>query len=289
MPERKATYLRKLKVQRVDVVHAGANQHARILIHKSADYACPTCEPVEKALENLKPAAGKKCPACGRVMPTAEKTSKGAEMSDTDLTALKEAIDAAVAAAVDPLQAQIDTFTTEKADFEKAVAEAKADPDQIDKAALPEPVRKRLEEAEAVAKAASDRVAKMEDDADSARWTETAKGLDLVAVAKATEGDAVADVAGLLKAVNKGAGAEAADYLASLLRTNQKRMAESKLLAEAGSDSTATGDADGALEKAAAELMKADSSLTLPQAIAKAADAHPDLAVASQNEVWTHA
>lgn len=295
MPERQATYLRKLKVKRVDVVHAGANADARILIHKSADYACPTCEPVGKALDNLKPSPGKKCPACGRVMPTAEKTSKGAEMPDTDLTALQEAIDAAVAAAVDPLQKQLDAHATEKAEFEKAVAET-ADPDEIDKSALPEPVRKRLEEAEAVAKSVSERIAKMEDEQDTARWLAVAKGLSHVAVAKTlpsgvakADADAVADLADLLKDVNKGAGAEAADYLATLLRTNEKRMAESELLAEAGSDTTARGDADGALEKAAAELMKSDGALTLPQAIAKAAEANPALAAATQTEVWSHA
>lgn len=295
MPERKrATYLQNLVIKRVDVVNRGANEHAKILIHKSADYACPTCEPVEKALDNLKPSPGKKCPACGRVMPTAETTSKGDTMPDTDrdLFTLKETMDTAiataVAAAVDPLQKQLDAYATEKAEFEKAVA-AQADPDQIDKSALPEPVRKRLEEAETIAKAASERVAKMEDDADTAKWQGVAKGFPHVAIAKATDGDAVADLAGLFKAVNKGAGAEAADYLAALLRTNEKRAAESKLLSEAGSDSTVTGDATDALEKAAADLMKADATLTFPQAIAKAADADPGLAAATQTEVWAHA
>lgn len=287
---KRATYLRKLKISRVDAVHAGANGDARILLHKSADYECPSCTGVDKALANAKPPPGKKCPVCGQVVP--QPTSKGAsEMPDTDLTELQKALDAAVAAAVEPLQKQLDTYAAEKADFEKAMADAAAakDPADIDKADLPEPVRKRLEEAEAVAKAAEARVAKMEDDADTARWSGVAKGLDLVAVAKETGGDGVADLAGLLKSINKGAGAAAADYLAQLLQTNQKRMKESELLSEAGAAGTSTGDAEGALEKAAKELMKADTGLSLAQAITKAAEADPALAVAAQEEMLTNA
>lgn len=289
MPERsRATYLRKLKVQRVDVVHAGANPHARILIHKSADYECPGCSGVSKALDNVKPAPGKKCPVCGHVVPMP--TSKGAsEMPDTDLSELQKALDAAVAAAVEPLQKQLDQYATEKAAFEEAV-KAAADPESVDKADLPEPVRKRLEEAEAVAKAAEARIAKMEDDADTARWTGVAKGLDLVAVAKDINGDGVADLAQLLKDVNKGAGAKAADYLAELLAAGQKKLAESELLAEAGSaGAPAAGASEGALEKAAQELMKAETGLTFAQAITKAAEANPALAAAAQEEMLTNA
>lgn len=259
----RATRLRKLKLTRVDTVTAGANvdrltgEGAKILLYKSAESA---------TTENG-----------GAHMPT----------EDEQLAQLRKATDAAVAAAVDAAVAPVKTelanlrkqYDTEKADFEAAVSAA-ADPEKIDKSALPEPVRKRLEELEAQAKTDRDAVAKMADERDAARWATVAKGLTHVAVAKQAGGDGPGELAQLLQRIEKDAGAETAERVTEVLAAAEAKVSDSKLLSEVGAPASGgpLSDADTALDQAAAALMQTDPALTKAAAISKAAIANPQLA-----------
>lgn len=209
----------------------------------------------------------------------------GDTMSDAEqLAELRKAIDAAVAEATAPLQAELDRYGVEKAAFEEAVKAAKGD--EINKADLPEAVRKKLEDAERVAKAAEERIAKLEDQRDTERWTSVAKGLDMVAVAKAAGGDAVGELATLLKSVNKAAP-DAVDALVELLTVAQTRASESALLREAGAAAAeGLGDAEAQLEKVASEIRKADGNLTPAQAYREAIKRDPALAARAQKEAF---
>lgn len=281
---RKAFSLRKLEITRCDTVTAGANQDARILLFKAAPgwlkpgQKCPKCgQTMAKAV-----ASGEKCPMCGQTK-TAKAAPEGGDMPDTEqLAELRKAIDEAVAEATKPLQEQLDTQATEKNEFEAAVkalaeAEVEADPSKIDKAALPEAVRKRLEDLEAGAKADRARVAKMRDAADVARWTGVAKGLDLVAKAAEPGGDAVAELATVLKGIEgSDAPAGTVDRLVDTLTTAQARLSESELFREAGAGGESLGGAEGQLE-AAAKALQTKEGLTSAQAYRKAAESNPDL------------
>lgn len=276
------TRLRKLRITRVDTVTAGANQHARIMLHKSADHPCDACG-VAKALTNIKPSSGKKCPVCGRVVP--EATAKGDMPMSDDLTALAAAIEKAAGEAVTAATADLEARLAEITAERDTLTKAQADPDEINKADLPEPVRKRLEALEADAAANAERVAKMEDDAAAAQWLDVAKGLDLVAVAKATDGNAVADLAGALKSVAAAVDPATVTTLVDTLKAAQARLSESALFAEAGVATGTPSSAEAQLDALAKGFMEADG-LSYPVAIDRAATVRPDLAGATQEEIW---
>lgn len=193
----------------------------------------------------------------------------------------------------DEAQAEATELKDQKAEFEAAVeaAEAEADPAEIDKAKLPEAVRKRLDEAEAIAKAAEERVAKIEHEQAAARWLEVAKGLPFVAIAKKVGGDAAADTGALLHSIAKAAGADSAEQLVALLEMAQERLAKSELLREKGVNGTgsAVGDAGAQLQKAADDIRKAAPNLTAAQAYAQAVVGNPKLALEAQQEDIAHA
>lgn len=268
-----ATRLRKLRLTRVDTVSAGANvdpltgEGAKILLYKSAESAATTNG--------------------GAPMPTED------EQLAVLAKAIEDATAPAVAAAVDPVKAELDTlrkqYDDEKTAFESAVkaaadAEAEADPEKIDKSSLPEPVRKRLEALEAQALVDRQAVEKMADKAETAKWAEVAKGLPHVAVSKAIGGDAHTDLTLLLKRIAKDSGVEVADQVADMLGQADEKLEQSALLGEAGGQSgeATLSDADAALEKAAdkvlAEAIGKGEDMTRSQAVTKALNADPALA-----------
>jgi hypothetical protein len=287
-----ATKLRKLRITRVDRVWAPANGDqdgplARIVLAKAKTRAAMDHSDHEDM------AAGDTCPECGYTHPNKSATPGGNMPTEQEqLAELRKAIDEAVAAAVDPVKAELatvqETYAGEKATFDAAVA-ATVDPDAIDKAKLPDAVRKRLEDAEAVAKAAEARVAKIEDAAEAARWLEVAKGLPFVAVAKAVGGNAAEETGALLHGIAKAAGEESATRLLGVLEAAQAKLAQSELLKSAGKDGSgaAFGAAGAQLEKAAADIRKGDPSITAAQAYAQAVDGNPDLALKATKEVWS--
>jgi hypothetical protein len=260
-----ATKLRKLRITRVDRVWAPANGTdtdgplARIVLAKAR--SAPNVDP----------------PETGDTMPE--------EVTKTD-----EAPAEPVAAEPAPVEdAPADEPAAEPEPAPEADDEEIDDVAEVDKAALPASVRKALEQAQAVAKAAEARVAKMEDERDAARWLEVAKGLPFVAVAKKVGGNAAEDTAALLHGIAKAAGPQPAGQLVALLESAQERLAQSELLKSKGADGTSNtfGDAEAQLQKAAADIRKAAPGLTAAQAYKQAVDGNPDLAVTATQEVWT--
>lgn len=287
-----ATRLRKLRITRVDRVYAPANGTeadgplARIVLAKA--WPPPKADPDH---DHSDLAVGERCKGCGYVKkPMAKSTGGDMPTEQEQLDELRKAIDEAVAAATEPLQAEVTQLQEQKATFDAAVeaAEAAKDPDDIDKSALPEPVRKRLEEAEAKAGAAEAAVAKMRDEGEAARWLEVAKGLPFVAVSKAVGGDAAAETGVLLHSIAKAAGTGPADQLVTVLEAAQAKLAQSELLKSKGVDGPGvTGDADAQLAKAAADIAKAAPNLTHAQAYAQAVAGNPELAFKATQEVWS--
>jgi hypothetical protein len=269
-PVRKATRLRKLRLTRVDTVTAGANvdpltgEGAKILLYKSAESAATTNG--------------------GAPMPTTE---------DEQLAVLAKAVEDATGAAVAEVKTELDElrkqYDDEKTAFEAAVkaaadAEALEDPEKIDKAALPEAVRKRLEALEAQDAVNRQAIEKMADRAETAKWADVAKGLPLVAVAKSVGGNAQADLTELLKRIAKDSGAEVAEQVAEVLGQADEKLKQSALLGEAGAGNGEgqLSDADAALEKAAdkliTEALAKGETLSRPAAITKAVNSDPVLA-----------
>lgn len=253
-----ATKLRKLRITRVDRVWAPANGTetdgplARIVLAKARSGTDP-----------------------GGNMPT----------ETEQLEQLRKDIDQVVAAATEPLQAEVTQLRDEKAAFEAAVEAAK-DPTEIDKSALPEAVRKRLDEAEAIAKAAEERVAKIEDANEAARWLEVAKGLPFVAISKDVGGDAAVETGALLHSIAKAAGEAPAAQLLGVLEAAQSKLAQSDLLKAAGKDGSApAGGAEEQLLAKAADIRKAAPDLSQAVAYAQAVAGNPDLAVKAQEEM----
>lgn len=219
-------------------------------------------------------------------MPMVIKSEGGSMPTDTELQSLQKAIDDAIAEAVAPLNDKIAEFETQKTEFDAAVA-ANTDPAELEKAQLPESVRKRLEEAEAIAKAAEERVTAIEHAAEAARWYEVAKGLPFVSVAKATGGDAATDTGKLLHSIAKSVGVESAEQMKGLLEAAQSKLAQSELLKAAGQDGSGSpNSADAQLRQVAKDLIAKDPNLSMATAITKAALANPELAMKSQEELF---
>jgi hypothetical protein len=177
----------------------------------------------------------------------------------------------AVAKANEDAQAEIARLTAELAAKDEEIAKARdgeGDEEDVLKS-LPESIRKRFEENEAIAKAAQVEIAKMKDAAETVE-----------AIAKAREvgfGDPEA-VGPLLMRVRKGMTTTAdADALEAMLKSAAAVDKSSGLFRTAGVDQARPAAADAALDAAAAEIQKSNASLTREQAIAKALEVNPDL------------
>lgn len=168
----------------------------------------------------------------------------------------------AVAAALAQKDAEIETL-------QKQVAGGEPQQDEINKADLPEPVRKRLEDLEKRA-AEAERIAKAEQEArvraEIRKRAETYSNAGPV--------DEIAEM--IYKAYE--VSQEYGEQVESVLKTAHERVAEGTLFKELGSgggDVAAT--TWGKVEKLADEIQKANPSLTRPEAIAKAFELNPDL------------
>lgn len=152
-----------------------------------------------------------------------------------------------------------------------------ADPDDINKADLPEPVRKRLEDLEKKAKDA-EKIAKAEREARvRSEIRKRAEGY-----ANAGEVEKIAEA--IYKA--QGVSQEFAEQLEGLFQAAHERIAKGDLFREMGSGAgDGASTAWGKIEKAADEIQKANPSLTRAEAIAKAVENNPELETAYAEEV----
>lgn len=230
--------LRRLVIDRVDTVAAGANPGAHVTLWKRHD--------------------GQPAPES---TPTINKgDSPMPDNDDAALASLAEAIEVAKA------EARAEAL----ADVASLAPTTEAEPEQIDKSALPVEVRKALDAAEAqaaeaIAKAdaASAEAAALRD-AEQARIYK-AKGEALAAVGSAD------DVAAVLRALSGDADVYA--KAEALFSTAAERLAKSDLLAEAGHsrDTDLGTDLEAAIAKHVAE------GASRAVAITKALEADPTL------------
>lgn len=135
---------------------------------------------------------------------------------------------------------------------------------------LPESVRKRLEDAEAVAKAASEAVAKLNEEKAQAEAVTLAKSY----LGKAS-GDA--DVLGTL--LRKASDEEKAE-IAKLLKAHNAALSAAQVFTAVGDTGSET-DEVAQLNKRATEIRKSNPKITPEQAIAMALEENPDAYVST--------
>ena len=236
-----ATKLKKLIVNRVDLVDAGDNPTAHVLLYKRKETAS---------------------------MPP--KTD--------DLTPIKKAIDDAVAEAVAKAAADAktehDAFVAELAKLAPVVEPTI---DDIDKSKLDPAVRKVLDEQAALVEKAQkdateaiEKAAKLEDAAAEARFSEIAKGLPFITA----EGVDAGSVKTLLRTVSEKAP-DVYESLSKALDAAQKKIAMGEVLKTHGVD----GDSDAAqaLAAAVADIKKNDPTMSDSAARVAAVKADPSL------------
>lgn len=195
-----------------------------------------------------------------------ETLSKALEDAEAKLTALEKRASDAETALVDA-EAVIKAKDAEIAEITKA-AEPTGD-DEIIKS-LPESIRKRLEDADAAAKAAAEEVAKMKEQTETAEYIAKAKALGA--------GDAD-KLGGLLMRVAKGKTTEEdAATFETMLKAANAQGQVAALFKSVGSDSAVDGNPGDLLQAKADEIHKAaDGKMTKEQAYAKAMDENPEL------------
>lgn len=135
---------------------------------------------------------------------------------------------------------------------------------------LPEAVRKRLEDAEKIAKDASEAVAKLNE--------EKAQN-EAVALAKSYLGKASGDATVLGGLLRKADDAEKAE-IAKLLKAHNAALASAQIFSAVGDTGSET-DETAQINKRAAEIRKADPKITPEQAVAMALEENPDAYEAS--------
>lgn len=180
------------------------------------------------------------------------------------------------------------TATTKLAELEKAQDSTggEVEPDKIKKDDLPEPVQKALNALEKTATEATDRaekadqrVAKLEETASIAKFTNQAE------TEFGKEGEDAEALGGILKAASDGMPEEEYKALTTMLKADRELLTQSALFKGLGVDGEGTAsDAEAELQKKADELRKADSDLTKAAAFSKACDELPEVYEAHRNE-----
>lgn len=168
----------------------------------------------------------------------------------------------------DELQKQFDAEKLAKEDALKEL-EALKKTDDVEEAdvikSLPEDVRKKMEETEAIVKAQAEELAKMKAEAVHKALVEKCATVEYVGKKE--------DLAELLK----GLDTEKADAVFAVFKTANERLKESKLFKEFGSSTTVEQTASDKLEKIAQDIRKAEPTLTREMALTKAYEANPEL------------
>lgn len=205
---------------------------------------------------------------------TPEEMEAAVNKAETDLVAERERAEKAEQEHAD-LQARID-------ELEKNDSTDETEP-VINKADLPEPVRKALEKAEADAVAAEARIAKAEKDAQSADEIAKAERDQRVTreyVVKAEGYRALVvkaeEFGPVLKEAAEKLSKEAFEAIETVLKAADEQIATSNLFKEQGRGGEPNaGNGDNDLTRKADDLQKADSTLTRTEAMRQAARQDP--------------
>jgi len=251
----KATKLTNLEVEFVSLVDEPAHQDDRITLTKR-----------ERDARNQHDGA--------RTMPTT--APEETVMSKIDLTAiededLRKSVEAVLAEADETAKDLVSRIEALEKQAEDGDEEAPAEEATTDEPAaeaddeVAKAVAKRLADAEAIAKAAVEKAERLEE---AARQREF---VDRAAVYKNVAG---ADELGPVLAAVAKAAPEAYERLEHFLKTANERIALTEEIGKAGRGKT---DGNAELDNAAAELRKADPTLSREASIAKALDLNPHL------------
>lgn len=257
-----ATNLSEMTIDEVSLVDAGANGEARVVIFKSQSAPPGQTEPAGNAGD---PDAAASAALLKEHQMDIETLSKALEDAEAKMAALEKRTNDAEAALEDA-----NTVIKAK-DAEITELNAKANPPSDDDVmkSLPEPVRKRLEEAESKARAADEAVAKMQAEKETAEAIAKARDLGV--------GNAD-DVGPMILRVRKGLTTAAdADAIESLLKAASAQSKTSALFKAYGSAAAVEGDPETLLKAKADEIQAANKGMTAEQAYAKAVDANPAL------------
>lgn len=289
--------LSEMTIDEISLVDDPANEQARVVIVKARSKnkkpASPDVEDgetdemdtdslvdqVKKALAHIAPRVAQTLAGglSAEDQSVTDATEAAALEFQMDIEALAKSLEEAeakieaVAKAAEDANAEVARLTAEVEAKDEEIAKLRGgegEPEDVLKS-LPESIRKRFEENEAIAKAAQAEIAKLKDAAETAE-----------AITKAREvgfGDAET-VGPLLLRVRKGTTTTAdADALEAMLKSAAAVDKSSGLFRTAGVDQARPAAADAALDAAAAEIQKNNASLTREQAVVKALEANPEL------------
>lgn len=222
---------------------------------------------------------------------TAEETTAALAKAQEDLKKAEDRADAAEAKAT-KADEQIEALTKSVDELKKATS-SDPEPARLDKSELAEPVRAALEKAEADARAHAERAEKAEKDAKEAgdiAKAEREERLTKEFVAKAESYKALPvkkdEFGPVLKEASEKLSKESYEALETVLKAADAQVAATDLFKEQGRGGDGKpSDALGEAQAKAAELRKADSSLSEAEAMRKAFAENPELAARYQDEV----
>lgn len=286
--------LRELKLKRVSLVGEPANEHARVVLFKSAekspvkkdlynvipkdagddDVMCSKCDKAMKA--NLIERAGAVCPNCGAPVPAGAMKMKEVLDKITD-PEVRKAVDALVASIAADRDAAV-TLATE-AENKRVAAEKKATPAPTEEDLLkniPESIRKRLEASEASAAESKSAILKMQDERTEREYVTKAKGLGNLSQDPTKFGP-------VLKRVAQGTATEAdvAELDRVLRAANETCKSLFRQRAATSGDGGAAGSAWEQIRAKARELretvLKSGDKLSEPDAIDRVIKEQPEL------------
>lgn len=275
--------LRSLKLKRVSLVDDPANEHAAVVLFKSADG-----KPAAKAKKDDDTGAGDMvaCSNCGakmgkgsvRCSKCGTSMKKEANMK-VDLDKITDPdVRKAVEKMAGDLEAAVALAQTEQDKRVAAEAATKKAGDEADLLkGLPEAVRHRIEKAETEAKAANDAVKKMAEEKREGEFIAKAKGYGNLSVDPKKFGP-------VLKRISDGTSTE--EDVAEIHRVlvGANNVAKTALFAQRGSSERGTGGASTAwaeiqvkANEKRAEVMKAGTKMTYPEALDAIIKEHPEL------------
>lgn len=240
------TLLHGLGITKVDFVDRPADPHARMLVWKRDHSSTET----------------------DGIKPDAAATEKEGAMPDNPLTEeVREGLPEDVAKAIDDLKAERDALAEQVDTLTAAAEQGEPSPDDIEKADLPEPVRKRMDELEAQAREATEIAKREREMRETREWSDRIAKFD---------GVLPEDAPTKFRRLAEHDGDLANDILKALSALSEQ-VDESALFKSAGFDGTpAEGSAEAALDARAREIAKAEG-IDEVEAFAKATSLHPDL------------
>lgn len=266
--------LTDMTIDEISLVDDGANEDARVVIVKAKSGLPGHAAPGGDDPSNPD-AASMAAASIKEFEMDIETLSKALDDAEAKLAALEKRASDAEAALKDAeevIKAKDEEVAKAKAEAEaKAKGEKSPDGDEDDvMKSLPESLRKRLEQADAIAKAAQEEVTKMKEAQEQAEFIAKAKAMGA--------GDAE-KIGGLLMRVAKGTTtADDAATLETMLKAASEQGKTAALFKALGSDSAVDGEPEAMLKAKADEIQKAsDGKLTKEQAYAKAVEENPSL------------